>query len=128
MAKRRQCRFQLAWKQDYPVTSCPDINAFYCIPCRKNVSCAHQSKGELERHCQTPTHLKFARALRKQPKIATVVPVQEGRNPAVIRAEVIMTNFVVQHNLPFAVADHLSKVSNLLHMIFVLVEYSTRFF
>ena len=107
---QRQCRFQLAWKKDYPVTSCPNATAFYCIPYRKTVSCAHQGKGDLERHCQTPTHRKFASALRKQPKIAAVLPPAEGRDPAVIRAEVLITNFVVQHNLSFAVADHLTKV------------------
>ena len=36
------------------------------------------------------------------------------KDQATISAEVLYTNFIVQHNLPFAIADHLSKVTNLL--------------
>ena len=110
-AADRVCRFKHTWKKNFPITSAPDESAFYCIPCKKTVSCSHQGEAHVKRHCKTPTHIRFARALTNQPKISTALPsTKEGRNKDVINAEVLMTNFIIQHNIPFAASDHLTKV------------------
>ena len=110
-ASDRVCSFKPSWKKNFPITSAADSSAFYCIPCKKTVSCSHQGEADVKRHCRTPTHLKFAMALKNQPKISAALPATtDGRNPDVIKAEVLMVNFIVQHNIPFAAADHLTKV------------------
>ena len=80
-------------------------------PTSRDTARRQETLQDTARHCKTPTHIRFARALTNQPKISTALPsTKEGRNKDVINAEVLMTNFIIQHNIPFAASDHLTKV------------------
>ena len=39
------------WEKQYPVGPANDTKyAFYCIPCKKNVSCSHMGKADVKQH------------------------------------------------------------------------------
>lgn len=41
------------WEEIFPVGEVNDnLHAFYCIPCKKSVSCAHQGIIDLKDHCE----------------------------------------------------------------------------
>ena len=99
---QRECHFKNEWKTKYHIIdSCPVNTAFYCIPCNRQLSCAHQGEKDVTRHISSDGHKKFANDLLNQRTIQTTLHAV-NRNAAVIRAECIMTNFIVQHNLPFS--------------------------
>ena len=42
----------MQWEKEFPISSVPsNKNSFYCIPCRKTVSCGHMSKADVQRYC-----------------------------------------------------------------------------
>ena len=51
-----KCTYKVEWSKKYPVTkSNGNPFAFYCVPCKKNVSCAHQGLSDLTAHCSGKT-------------------------------------------------------------------------
>ena len=105
---QRDCHFKSEWKTKYPINSCSVCTAFYCIPCEEQVSCSHQGEKDVTRYCSSQGHQDSAKVLLNQPKFKPLYP--EQFETAVIRTECMMTNFIVQHNLPFTVSDHLTKM------------------
>lgn len=61
------------------------------------------------RHCNSTAHKNFAKGLVNQPEVNTMVPLR-NHDDSVMRTEILMTNFIVQHNLLFSVSDHLTKL------------------
>ena len=115
---KRLTSFDHSWENDFPVRGVADNqNLFYCIPCKKTISCGHMGRLDVERHCD-PTktdsiHNKNVKAAKKQKCITTMLcSADSSKDKKVTQAEIIHTNLMVQHNIPFAVADHLSKVSS----------------
>lgn len=88
----------------YPVKG--DQYSFYCIPCRKNTKCDHQGIIDVKNHFSTGTHKRYEKQAKSEPSVSSLFKSQE-RKHSVTWAEVIMTNFLVQHNLPLATSDHL---------------------
>ena len=85
---------------------------------------------DVARHCDPKTdtiHNKNVKSIKKSARInqflASTAPTKDQ---ATINAEVLHTNFIVQHNLPFAIADHLSKAINLLcfRTLFLYLSYA----
>ena len=75
----------------------------------KNVKCDHQGIKDVKDHCETESHKKREKEIKTQPSISQLFLSQEKKD-SVTRAEVIMTNFLVQHNLPLATSDHLGPL------------------
>lgn len=69
------------------------------------MSCAHQGKKDVQRHNKSATHIKFASALNKQPKLNFF----QSQDDKVIKSEVKFTHLLVQQNIPLAFADHLNR-------------------
>ena len=91
----------------YPVKGAKnDQYSFYCIPCLKN---DHQGITDVKNHCSTATRKGYEKQATSQ---ASVSPSFKSQDPkdSVTRAEVIMTIFLVQHNLPLATSDHLGPL------------------
>ena len=65
------------------------------------------SKNDFKKHSITEKHI-----LQKSQN--TTAPMTNffrvNANTDVIRSETLFTNFVAEHNLPFAVADHLTRL------------------
>jgi hypothetical protein len=64
----------------------------------------------VKNHCGTAeSHKKREKQMKSQPSIYQLFHFQEPKD-AVTKAEVIVTNFLIQHNLPLATSDHLGPL------------------
>jgi hypothetical protein len=75
---------------------------FLCVVCSQEFSCAHQGEADIKRHILTKAHTDKPRSLRQQTTI-NVVPQNDPLTFKIFRAKVLMTNFIVENNLPIAV-------------------------
>ena len=86
---------------------------------KSKISFGHMGRRDVACHCDPEgdtVHNKNIKSIDKKARINHFLISTTSTNDQVnIKAEVtIYTNFIVQHNLPFAIADHLSKVTDLL--------------
>lgn len=111
-AAKYRSKFKVEWTKTYPIRAVRNNEcAFLCIPCNKTIRCDHQGLKDVKDHCDTATHKKLLKATKSQPSIAGLFrPPESSRDTAVIRAETVVTNFLIQHNLPLATADHLGPL------------------
>ena len=106
--------YKAEWGKEFPIRPVAnDKHKFHCIPCGKNLSCHHQGLADVKVHCGRDAHKKNLATLKKQKTLHCFAP---NRNEdttfsrKVTKAEVMVTNFLVQHNLPIATADHLGPL------------------
>ena len=109
--KRYASKFQNGWLTLYSWLHKSDHgeNFAYCKPCNSHFSIAAAGKFDVNRHQNTNTHKEMTKASAKMPTLTSVfLP-----NPAadkVTKAEVLFTNFVAEHNIPFSLADHFTHL------------------
>ena len=75
----------------------------------KNIKCDHRGITDFKAHCKTEAHKKWEKQSKLQPSISGLFQ-SLGSKDSTTRAEVIVTNFLIQHNLPLATADHLGPL------------------
>ena len=136
-AENKQCKkkhwyktkYNPEWANEFPIQKANNNPyAFYCVPCKKNVSCEFQGKRDVERHCdpnnKTSSHNKMVRELKNTSKISGSSSQSVSvLSDSITKAEVLHTNMIVHHNLPFLLADHLAKVSVFYNM-FSCINFS----
>ncbi|XP_054628073.1 uncharacterized protein LOC129179194 isoform X1 [Dunckerocampus dactyliophorus] len=76
----------------------------FCTVCKTDIDISHQGATDCRRHVEGAKHKKFERALPFVPKITPTFSADPDLRT--IRAETLFTNFIAEHNLPVAVADH----------------------
>lgn len=115
--KKRVCAYNKEWEKEFPILPANgNRHAFYCVPCKKVIQCEHQGKGDVERHCdpkkEKTAHNKNVSAIKLSSKLPFVseISLSSQLDTAATKAELLHTNMIVHHNLPFALADHLSKL------------------
>ena len=81
--------------------------SFYCV-CLK--TCDHQGLKDVKDHCSTELHKRLTKAAKTQPSVAQVFGSVNSAKQSLTRAEVLTTNFLIQHNLPIATSDHLGPL------------------
>ena len=97
------------WAESFPIGPVNgNSGAFYCIPCKKSVSCTHQGLGDVKKHCAGKAHIKNANAIAQTRKLSFKTTTSNDEKQ--IRAEVLHTNFIVQHNISFLTADHMTPL------------------
>ena len=102
------CAFKEEWVNFYSVGPANgNKGAFYCIPCKKRVSCSHQGLGGVKQHCAVKTHQKIVAAVAQSRSITFTKPVHDDKQ---ISEEVLNTDFIVQHKTFFLTADHLTPL------------------
>ena len=118
VSKKRKvykCSYKVEGSKKYPITkSNGNPYAFYCVPCKKSVSCVHQGLSNLTAHCGGKIHKSFVRAIKTTRNMSSLkgFETEADTNLAgqTIRAEVMYTNFMVQHNISFLTAEYLSPL------------------
>ena len=120
-SNKRKCltAYDSSWKKDFPIgPTSQNKHGFYCHPCQKVISLGHMGRGHGANHYDPKgdtVHNKNVNSINKSTRISQfLVSTPPTKEQATINAEVLHANFIVQHNQPFAKADHLSKVINLL--------------
>ena len=99
--------FKNSWTDIYPIKAVEGKPyQFFCIPCASKLSCHHQGLVDVRNHCGREKHKINVQSLKNQPRVTSTFS-SSGESQAAIKAEVRLTNFLVQHNLPIATADHL---------------------
>ncbi len=104
--------FKEQWTTEYPVKAVlNDKFKFHCLPCRKNISCSHQGVGDVKSHCKRPSHKENEKSMKRQKTLFSFAAKDdESFDSKVSKAEIQVTNFLIQHNLPIATADHLGPL------------------
>ena len=112
-SKTYKVAFKSEWKASYPVKEVKhDKYKFHCLPCGKNLTCHHQGLKDVKEHCNKPSQKQADDAWTKQTRLPSSYrgDTENVFKNTVLNAEVMVTNFIVQHNLPIATADHLAQL------------------
>ena len=109
------------WRSDYSLTypvlkqsTVSDSHAF-CSVCNISFTVAHGGITDCKRHIITQKHTKLAELVQKSKSMSSFVGSSSGHSSKTgpigrIRAEVLFTEFLVEHNIALSVADHASKL------------------
>lgn len=102
------------WSKKYPVTAANGKGKFRCIPCKKDISCSHQGVKDVKDHCEREVHKNNVTRMKNQTSLNSYAAFSKSGESSLekktLKAEVMVTNFLVQHNLPIATADHLGPL------------------
>lgn len=81
-----------------------DSHAF-CTICRVNFSVSHGGMYDVKKHIATDSHTSKNRALEQNHTISSMF-VSSSFADSVTNAELLFTNFLVEHNIPLSASDH----------------------
>ena len=103
--------FKNEWKESYPIKEAKNNKfKFHCIPCGKDLRCSHQGLKDVKDHCSKPSHLQAHSSLKKQSRLySSFTGENSSKLQKVLNPEVMVSNFIVQHNLSVSAAVHLGK-------------------
>ena len=75
-------------------------------------TCHHQGLKNVKEHCNKPSHKQADASCKKQTHLLSLYrgDTEDVFRNKVLNAEVMVTNFIVQHNLPIVTADHLAQL------------------
>ena len=103
-AAKYNTKYNPSWDKIYPV------KPVFCIRCSKKVQCGHQGLRDITVHCNRDSHKKNVTAANKISNISQFFTTSDETSKQVTKAKVMVTNFLVQHNLPLATADHMGPL------------------
>ena len=111
---RKGQRFREHHMIAYPVlkpSSVGDTYAF-CTVCDSNFSVSHGGINDCAMHVNGPRHKKYAESKKNQPTLLSFTKKDEHSNisHSNMKAELLFTAFLVEHNVPISAADHASKL------------------
>jgi hypothetical protein len=106
--KRYKQKYVATWENDHSwlVKSKIDDFHFFCKVCQKDYI---GGLSEIQRHQTCNKHEKNCMSLKNQKSILTVLTHNDVNSKTKI-AEMRIAAFVTEHNLPFAICDHLSNL------------------
>ena len=103
-------KFADLWTKSFPIGRVNDNqHAFYCIPCKKSISGAHMGINDVKEHCKGTIHKQNEEAIKMTRKISFSSSNSDDSDftHQVLWSEVKHTNFFIEHNIRFAVVNHL---------------------
>ena len=60
--RKYKVKFNDSWCESYPISKVNDNpHAFYCIPCKRSLSCGHMGISDVKDHCQGANHKKMSK-------------------------------------------------------------------
>ena len=110
-AARYNTKFNKTWSKQYECIQDVQNNpyAFLCTVCNKKLSCKHQGETDVTRHIACASHNAFVQQMSSQQRL-TFPSSCSSIATKIKRAEVKMSILLAQHNVPLALADHLSPI------------------
>jgi hypothetical protein len=104
------------FKEDYTrslpsiVKSKVGIHHAYCCLCKVDFSIRHSGYYDCRTHCQGSKHTKIEGLSKKKQNLFDMGIGKPDINSTVMNAECLMVKFLVEHNLPMTVADHITPL------------------
>ena len=85
----------------------------YCKVCNVHVNVSFGGKYDVVRHSKSASHGALQKATNTQPQVKSffVTSKTTDLSAKVLFAEVKFAQFVAEHNLPFSVGDHFTKLA-----------------
>lgn len=108
--KRAYQKFKKEYAQQFPVStsSLGEYHAF-CTVCSVDFLISHGGVNDIKKHIKSKKHLDQSKVRANTPRISNFFASSSGDHN-VIQAETLFTEFIIEHNLPLAVADHASRI------------------
>ena len=107
---KKSCEVQDKWFSDAEFTkSHPKNNehSAYCTLSNKDINIEHQGQTYVTRHVKGSAHKKLVESKRSQRGIDSIFMKQlDPLDMQVRRAEVKVTGFIAEHNVPIAYSSH----------------------
>ena len=98
-------KYKKEYGKQFPVAeSALGLQHAFCIVCSANFSINHGGMNDIQKHMNSKKHKAFSEIKDKARPISTFF--SSSGDLDVIRAETLFTEFIIEHNLPFSVADH----------------------
>ena len=113
-----QCKYQKSWKAEFSCIkrSSRGESHVMCTYCNEHNSIGHGGKNDVKRHVERPKHIENARLAGDSGVQARLTDLRWSASSShsfqdlVTKAEVFFSQFIAEHNLPFSVGDHLTKL------------------
>ena len=84
----------------------------HCRLCGNDFSIGHGGKYDVEKHMKTRKHIALACLTNSNTKVTSYLQQSSSADLNTINAEVLFTEFLIEHGLPLAVADHVVPCSS----------------
>ena len=115
---RSQC-FKASYTAQWPCIVDAELEEYvFCTVCDDSFSIAHGGGSDIRRHIQSAKHRGHEKRVLSNKSITNFFSTKrvkpDGRTVAVTRAEVMLCEIIVEHNLPLATADVLTKAIKLM--------------
>ena len=94
--------------------------------CEADICIAGGGKTDVDRHLKTAKHVNTLSQMQVQPSLSTFMSDSRARSIA-MRADTYFAKFVAEHNLPFLVADHFSRLAKVMFPDSKIHHVVTRF-
>ena len=117
--KKRKCTqtFRPEYEKDFHgiTSSKTSVHHAFCQACNCDILISHGGRADIKLHCARKKHLenipRWDKFLKTKVPISSVFPSARVKTDlSIIRAETLLTNFLSEHNLPIATADHCSDL------------------
>lgn len=108
---RRDCKYQREWKASGILPSSRGNSFAFCEYCKCDFNVGHGGIHDVKKHVATSKHQQCLNAVRTTRELRPLIqqsPIEE----AVTRAEVLFAKFVAEHNLPFLIANHFTRLTS----------------
>lgn len=112
--KRKQ-RFRAEYTAEWPfivASKKGEIHVAHCIYCNAEFSICHGGKSDISQHLKTRAHATNSQRVCEQKSITKFFASgsDDAKKDSVTNAECLMTHFIIEHNLPVSVADHMTHL------------------
>lgn len=116
--KRYYSKFNADWLKafDFLHRSKKGEQYAFCTFCHTDFSISHGGKNDIEKHRDTEKHRDSYKRRFQQSTLKTMFNKDSGgMEDKVCQAEVMFVEYLVEHNLPFAAADHFTKIAKCMY-------------
>ncbi len=103
-------KFKAEYSKTYPIIAKSKLGDLYgfCSVCQTDFSIRHGGLYDVKKHVASKKHESLSKTLESTKKVSSFFCPQQDQS--VIRAEVLFTEFLIEHAVPLAVSDHSGKL------------------
>ena len=108
---KRECKYLSEWRKNGVLPSRKGPTFALCEACGVDISIGHGGLNDVKKHIATTKHQEMLKATSSTKNLKSFFrasPVEES----VTRAEVLFSNFIAEHNLPFTLANHFTHLAS----------------